>query len=233
MRILLKDLILENIEEGIRDPGILKCIFLAGGPGAGKSKIVSDIFGVPKNSTLSLFGLKVINSDFAFEKLLKQHNIDLSKLSDEEYEKVTGKGDTLRTQAKKIQSKFLNSFINERLGLIIDGTGAEYESTLEKYKNFKQLGYDCYMVFVNTDLEIALKRNASRERKLRKKTVIELWKRSQNNIGKFQMLFGNDFYIVDNTEDLPIDTKIINKFRNLIKKPIKNKIGIQWMSDQI
>ena len=43
--IKLKDLIME----GARDPGIFKAIFLAGGPGSGKSYVASQLFGIPDN----------------------------------------------------------------------------------------------------------------------------------------------------------------------------------------
>ena len=35
------------IEEGINDPGILKAVFLAGGPGSGKGYVGSGLFGLP------------------------------------------------------------------------------------------------------------------------------------------------------------------------------------------
>ena len=37
----------EVIEEGVNDPGIFKGIFLAGGPGSGKSYVASQLFGIP------------------------------------------------------------------------------------------------------------------------------------------------------------------------------------------
>ncbi len=33
----LKEIIMEILTEGVDDPGILKCVFMAGGPGSGKS----------------------------------------------------------------------------------------------------------------------------------------------------------------------------------------------------
>ena len=35
-----------NLLEGVYDPGILKAVFLAGGPGSGKSYSVNQIFGI-------------------------------------------------------------------------------------------------------------------------------------------------------------------------------------------
>ena len=45
----LKETILEQmIIEGVDDPGILKCVFMAGGPGSGKSFTAMEIFGINK-----------------------------------------------------------------------------------------------------------------------------------------------------------------------------------------
>ena len=33
--------------EGVNDPGIFKAVFLAGGPGSGKSFVGSEIFAIP------------------------------------------------------------------------------------------------------------------------------------------------------------------------------------------
>ena len=56
------------IIEGVDDPGILKCVFMAGGPGSGKSFTAMEIFGIDKKlkSSFSASGLKNVNSDSAF-----------------------------------------------------------------------------------------------------------------------------------------------------------------------
>jgi len=81
----IKETILEQmIIEGVDDPGILKCVFMAGGPGSGKSFTAMEIFGIDKKlkSSFSSFGLKNVNSDSAFEKGLKDNGIDPKKLAD-------------------------------------------------------------------------------------------------------------------------------------------------------
>jgi len=47
------------LNEGVDDPGILKCVFMAGGPGSGKSFTAMEIFGIDKKlkSSFSSFGL--------------------------------------------------------------------------------------------------------------------------------------------------------------------------------
>ena len=58
---------IQHLSEGLYDPGIFKAFFLAGGPGAGKTFVTSSAF--------SGSGLKVVNSDVAFERGLKKANL--------------------------------------------------------------------------------------------------------------------------------------------------------------
>ena len=50
----------KQLVEGVYDPNIFKAFFLAGGPGSGKSFVV--------RKTTGGLGMKVVNSDTAFEK---------------------------------------------------------------------------------------------------------------------------------------------------------------------
>ena len=49
--------------EGVDDPGILKCVFLAGGPGSGKTYVAKGLFGIPDRLNISHSGMKMVNSD--------------------------------------------------------------------------------------------------------------------------------------------------------------------------
>jgi hypothetical protein len=51
LEFLKKEMFIEMITEGVDDPGILKCVFMAGGPGSGKSYTAMEIFGVGKDLT--------------------------------------------------------------------------------------------------------------------------------------------------------------------------------------
>jgi hypothetical protein len=88
----IKESILEQMmTEGVDDPGILKCVFMAGGPGSGKSFTAMEIFGIDKRlkQSFSSTGLKSVNSDSAFESLLKKNGIDpkdLARIEKEEPE---------------------------------------------------------------------------------------------------------------------------------------------------
>ncbi len=234
----LKETILEQmITEGVDDPGILKCVFMAGGPGSGKSFTAMEIFGIDKRlkASFSSTGLKSVNSDSAFEKGLKDNGIDpkdLAKIEREEpelWDKISNNDDSIRNNAKrltKLQKKFYES---GRLGMIIDGTGHEYGKIQKNKKYAESLGYDTYMVFVNTSLEVAQERNKNRERVLDDKRLAKSWNDVQNNLGKFQNLFGGNFRIVDNTVYKPIAKQVQKAVNAFVRKKVYNPIGKKWI----
>ena len=84
---------MKSINEGVYDPNILKAIFLAGGPGSGKSYAASKVFGVDDiMKSTSATGLKQVNSDPAFEMFLKKYGVDpknLSKMTDKVFKYYT------------------------------------------------------------------------------------------------------------------------------------------------
>ena len=60
------------LTEGVFDKGILKAVFMAGGPGSGKSYVAQEIFGIPKKVNVSASGMKTVHSDSEFEFLSKK-----------------------------------------------------------------------------------------------------------------------------------------------------------------
>ena len=65
--------LIDLLNEGVRDPGIFKAIFLAGGPGSGKSYVAQQLFGIPEKINVSTYGLKMVNQDQALEMFLKKY----------------------------------------------------------------------------------------------------------------------------------------------------------------
>ena len=229
----------EFIGEGVNDPGILKAFFMAGGPGSGKSYVAGELFGISKAgfSTVSYdLGLKLVNSDQAFELLLKKEKIDMANLmtllkSDPEaWEKAM----QVRARAKKLTTSMQDGYIKGRLGMIIDGTGKNYKKIEDHVEKLRSLGYDCYMVFVNTSLAVAQERNSARARKLPVDMVTQMWDEVQANIGKFQRLFKSKrFEIVDNStygDSQPIDL-VSKEIRKFMKQSVSNPIGKKWLED--
>ena len=71
------------------------------------------------------------------------------------------------------------------------------------------------MVFVNTTLETALKRNQLRPRSVPDAIVIQSHKQIQANRQKLQNIFGSNYVEVDNDYDLEhINSKFIKKSTN-------------------
>ena len=88
------------------------------------------------------------------------------------------------------------------MGVIIDGTGHKFSSVKEK-KKLMDLGYDTYMVFVNTSFRSLKKRNEERPSKLRILKLLKIVGEMFKVICFFQGLFGgNNFLIVDNNKFL-------------------------------
>ncbi len=234
--IKLKDI----LNEGVYDPGILKCIFLAGGPGSGKSKVSKEIFQIQGIASFSASGLKSVNSDTAFEHQLKKSGIDpkeLAKIEKEDpklWKNITEDPNGVRELAKQTTQKIKAFYEEGRLGMIIDGTGDDVLKIQKQKQRAESLGYDTFMVFVNTSLEVAKYRNSMRDRVLPENLLIPIWKECQNNLGKFQSMFGGNFRIVDNSKDGNNVTKDIKKqVDNFISSPIQNAIGKKWVTTQL
>ena len=221
------------LNEGVYDPGIFKAVFTAGGPGSGKSYTASTLFGMPeKRPFVSAKGLKGVNSDQAFESLLSKMGLpkDLRNLSQskvKQYAKV-------RDKAKVLTKKRMQMFINSKLGMLIDGTGKNYNKIAKMKKQLQDEGYDCYMVFVNTDLEVALKRNAKRDRKVPEDIVKKAWQEVNQNLGKYQSLFGgSNMLIVDNSEYKEFEDKVKSKAMQFVNRPIQNHIAKKWIKKEL
>ena len=103
-----------DLQEGVYDLNIFKAFFLAGGPGSGKSYVVQRTTGG--------LGMKVINSDDIFEKMLDD------ELGTQDLRDIDPTvRDEIRGRAKALTKKKKDNFLEGRLGLIIDGTGKDYD----------------------------------------------------------------------------------------------------------
>ena len=210
------------LKEGVYDPNIFKAVFMAGGPGSGKSHIAGKTTGG--------LGLKIINSDDAFERFLTKEGLSL-KMPDSE----TIPRDVERARAKKVTASKKFHAIQGRLGILIDGTGHVYDKVAKQAVMLQQLGYETSMVFVNTSLEVALARNEARPRSVKPTIVKKSWQDVQNNIGKFQNFFGpSHFFIVDNNGPEDDLMKIsIKHIRKAISKSVKNPIAAGWITNEL
>ena len=123
--IKLKDI----LTEGVNDPGIFKAVFLAGGPGSGKTYVAGGLFGIPKKVNVSAYGLKMVNQDTELETFLKKYfgTVDIDNMPDDLFRQLTDPTASdysgMRTHTKALSKQRLKHYTDGRLGVIVDGTG--------------------------------------------------------------------------------------------------------------
>lgn len=211
------------IAEGVNDPAIFKAVFLAGGPGSGKSFVVGK-------TALKSLGFRLINSDEAFEKGLKK-----AGLTTDPDDIASAQGQTVRAKAKALTGKQMKMALDGRLGLVIDGTGKDYTKIKKQVDMLRTLGYAVHMLFVNTDLDTALERNKMRPRSLPDDLVTKMWKDVQKNIGKFQGLFRNRMIVIDNSKGSDIEQSSLEAYKDIktwAAKAPENSIAVKWIKGQ-
>lgn len=227
--------IVKPVEEGVNDPHIFKAVFLAGGPGSGKSFVA--------NKMLKGTGLKTVNSDEVYEFLMKKAGMDMSDPD----VIASDAGQDTRDKAKDLTDKRMKGpekdgkggYLHGRLGLIIDGTGKDVAKVSKTNEELKELGYETMMLFVNTSEDVAQERNKQRARSIPREMVSKMWNAVQQNLMKFQQVFGaSNFHVVDNSggledperkENFLEVTRAIDKF--LMKAP-SNRFAKQWIASQ-
>ena len=212
-----------DLQAGVNDPGIFKAVFLAGGPGSGKSFIVGK-------TALTSFGLKLINSDDAFEIQLKKIGLDTTP-----EDIFSPAGQAVRGKAKALTKLKQKIALNGRLGLVIDGTGKDFDKIKKQSEELRRIGYETAMIFVNTDLETALQRNRDRKRTLPDADVEKMWKQVQVNIGKFQSYYGKMFIVVDSSGEGATDGAVLSTYRKMgawINTPAKTPQSKKWIAQQ-
>lgn len=226
---------------GVYDPNIFKVVFLAGGPGSGKSAVAKALFGIKGN--FSYTGLKTVNSDRFFEYLLKKEGIpsDFQNMPKEQFEKITEGPGSIRQRSKNLNTAQYETWLKGRLGVIIDGTGDNALKLISQAKFLKDnYGYDALMVFVNTTLNKAIERNNKRERKLPEKLVREIWNGSQESLKKYKQYFGKAtntaFVEIDNSKDvskIEIDKKIDKIVSAFLRKAPSSPKAKAWIKSEL
>jgi len=215
------------LKEGPNDPHIFKAVFMAGGPGSGKSYVAGKM--------LSGTGLKTVNSDEIYEYLAQKQDINLG----DPEQVYSPKGQEVRNKAKALTQKRRGHFLDGRLGVLIDGTGKDVAKVKKDSEALKSLGYDTMMIMVNTSLEQATTLNQKRARRLPDEVVRDMWHTVQNNLMQFQQVFGAaNFHVVDNTmgqenkerqENFNTVYKNVQKFLN---SPPNSRQAKAWLDSQ-
>ena len=236
----------QELVEGVYDPGIFKAFFLAGGAGSGKSYSAEKATGSASGKfqwhekiedkitpgKVGPYGLKVVNSDEQLEMgLLKaKMSSNFRTYTDDE----TTKKELIRAKAKKKTAKREQLWVNGRLGLIIDGTAHDIRKLGMRKKNLEDVGYDTYMIFVNTSLDIALQQNQERARKLHDEIIRRTWEEVQSIKDELANLFPGGFVeIVNNRAGEDVFRKAFVEVGKLIKTPPNKPAAKMWIAHEL
>ena len=203
---------------------------MAGAPGAGKS-YVSDWMSLGPQ-----LGYKVINSDMEFTRYMKDAGLTDDKGAvvldpNKEFERGV-----IRTVAKRhTKSKHDHALIG-RLGLVIDGTGANAKKVLKQKRTLEALGYECAMVYVTIPLEASIasdkKRGEDGERTIGPELVTQKFKELDKSLPKLKRSFGKLFFEIDNSvrEKTPaIIRGVLNTITKWSKQMPKNGWAKEWL----
>lgn len=217
------------LDEGVYDQGIFKAVFLMGGPGSGKTTVVKAL-------ALHTLGLKMINSDNHFERMMKTANMSMKMTKDGSGENNPER-DGMRAKAKEIVGKQMDMYIPNRLGLVFDTTSAK-ASKIQNYKSLlDKLGYESKMVFVKTSLDLALKLNNTRARTVPPEVLKMEHDAVEKNAVIFRGMFRSDFIEIENDDTVASLKKTAdNKFGSIAawtKKFPTNSTAVAWKSREL
>lgn len=195
----------DYLTESINDKGIMKCMFMAGQPGAGKSYTIQNI-------KAGFIDPKVVNID-KFVEHFKAY-------SDEDW---ATHGETAKMLTKNQFALYLNGL----LPLWVDGTSSSAPAVLRRRGILNSLGYDTGMIWVNCSLETALKRAAQRERTVPEEHIKETYETIQKMKAYYQQEF--KYFLEINNDDGELTNEIIlssfKKTTSFFSSPIENPIG--------
>ena len=215
----------DMLSEGVYDPGIFKAVFLMGGPGSGKSTVVDAL-------ALKALGLKTINSDTHFERLMKD-----AKMTKTGSGTVNPERDALRARGKAIASKQMDIHVPARLGLIFDTTSAKAGKIQNYKKQLDALGYEYKMVFVKTSLELAQRLNSMRARTLPPEILIKEHEAVEKNASVFKRIFKNDFIEIVNDDSVQTlqkkSSKLFGQMMSWCQRFPTNKIALAWKEREL
>ena len=128
-------------------------------------------------------------------------------------------------------------FVDNRLGVVIDGTGGSFGTIRNQKKKLEDLGYETFMLYVDTTLDTALKRNIKRGeaggRRLRDEDVARSWGAVDKNKQLYVDLFKDNIAILDGNDSSNPNNQIQSKkIRNFIVAPVINQIAAAWIDKE-
>ena len=204
-----------------------KAVFMAGGPGSGKSSVIRKL---NLRSTL-----EVVNPDDAYEAGLRDAGIPLDRESiltqykpikdeyltaveagdtetvdrlDPEYQRLRGilsQNMKIFAAARKSAKERQASLAQCRDNFLIDGTGGDLRATMKQIRVLRDSGYDVAMIFVDVPLQTSIERNQARGsrggRRLADSTVERSWSAVDRNKDAYAEELAENFFLIDASED--------------------------------
>ena len=120
------------------------------------------------------------------------------------------------------------------MGLIIDGTAKDLTKLSIKKKKLEDVGYDTYMIFVNTDLDVAIQQNNMRARKLPDEIIRQTWEEVQQiKMGLANLFSGGFVEIVNNRAGEDVFRKAFVQVGKLIKRPPTKPAAKMWIAHEL
>ena len=219
-RKLLREYIRALLIESTSSP---KVLFMAGGPGSGKSYTIFK---------LGLKGkIEVINPDDQYEADLKHEGIPLDRSAllaqyrplKDKYLAAKKAGDEEAMAAVEPEYLRIRSIFSRNMALfakarndataakrqladsgqsfLVDGTGGNFNEINTQAQKFIELGYEVGMIFVDVPIELSVERNRDRGKKgkrvLEDEIVINSWNSVNKNVDKYRQLFGQNFFHIN------------------------------------
>ena len=225
-----------QLTEGINDKFPLKALFIIGVASSGKSTISAPL----------KFYAKHIDVDYPQEYYAEKYDIDFGRDGSAE-----GKN-TIRKLGKRITLEELENYVDGMLPMVINVVGDDAERTKSRIKLLRDFGYDVGMIYINADIEKALKRILSRRygkdnnrhRSITPAYVYDSYKKLITNVKQYQDLLYDrastneellDFFIQIQNNGFIGDetiTRIHKEAKKFLSAPVKNKRG-QKILDQL
>ena len=195
----LNELIHEIFATSQYDPNIFKAIFIVGASEASKSYMIDQL-------ALTSYGLKLVDTDAAFTDVLKKITDTLNLAHINDAVDVIG---PVSKKVKDITYRSLDRYVEGRMGLIISGTASDISTIKKHYSQLKEVGYDQYVIFVNTNLETTLKLNIANKALTIPEDIATIkWHRHSSQMGMLFSVFGNKYGFIDNSEGVDITENI-------------------------
>jgi len=215
-----------------------KVLFMAGGPGSGKSRVISQL-GLTDD-------FKVINPDKYYEEMLKIEEIPLdtnnilknySKIK-KEYLEAVESDDSKRVEMLAPEYNRLKSILSKNMKLfnrarsmakqeredcfsnlenyLVDGTGGNYREIFKQVVQARESGYDVGMVYVHVPLDVSIERDEKRGmeggRSLGSSIVKRSWNAASKNIEKYKSLFNKNFFYLESSSEVETISSDIRRF---------------------